>query len=146
MESEWDRFARELQDAVLEGYTDQLRHEFLHPQNIGKIENASSSASITGVCGDTIGMYLSISDGRIRDVKFMTDGCGFTTACASYVTRIAKGQTIEDALRIKPQDVDSHFGGLPEENKHCPELAVGTLSRAITNYLAGSRDRSEGPK
>jgi len=146
MENDWDRFARELQDAVLEGYTDQLKHEFLHPQNIGKIENPSSRAGITGVCGDTVEMYLSISHGRISDIKFVTDGCGFTTACASYVTRIAKGQTIEEALRIKPEDVDSHFGGLPEENKHCSELAVGTLASAISNYLAGSRDANERPK
>ena len=146
MESEWDRFARELQDAVLEGYTDQLKHEFLHPQNIGKIANPSSRASITGVCGDTVEMYLSISAGRINDIKFMTDGCGFTTACASYVTRISKGQTIEDALRIQPEDVDSHFGGLPEENKHCSDLAVGTLACALKKYLAGAGDSNQGLK
>ena len=138
MESEWERLARELQDAVLEGYTDQLRHEFLHPQNIGKMENPSGSARMTGVCGDTVEMYLSISDGRIRDIKFTTDGCGFTSACASYVTRISKGRSIQEALRITPQEVDSHFGGLPAENKHCSKLAVGTLASAIRNYLAGS--------
>ena len=143
MENDWEKFARELQDTVLEGYSDQLKHEFLHPQNMGKIENPSGSASITGVCGDTVEMYLSISDGRISDIRFATDGCGFTTACASYVTRISKGKTIEDALRIKPRDVDTYFGGLPAENKHCPVLAVGTLVRALEKYLAGSREGSE---
>jgi nitrogen fixation NifU-like protein len=143
MQSEWDRFAEELQDAVLEGYTDQLKHEFLHPRNIGRIENPSGSAKITGVCGDTVEMYLSISGRRISDIKFMTDGCGFTTACASYVTRMSKGRTIEEVLRITPEDVDSHFGGLPAGNKHCSELAVGTLVGAIGNYLAGSGDGNQ---
>ena len=143
-------WAEEVQEEVLqearERYGERAIGHWTKPHNFCATPDGCVSGRLTGPCGDTIEMYLSISDGRIRDVKFMTDGCGFTTACASYVTRIAKGQTIEDALRIKPQDVDSHFGGLPEENKHCPELAVGTLSRAITNYLAGSRDRSEGPK
>ena len=146
MESEWEKFAEELQDAVLEGYSDQLKHEFLHPQNVGKIENPRSSASITGVCGDTVEMYLSISEGRINDIKFMTDGCGFTTACASYVTRISKGKTIGDALRINPKDVDSHFGGLPAEHKHCSVLAVGTLVSALEKYLGGSPDGDEALK
>jgi nitrogen fixation NifU-like protein len=144
MESEWDRLAEELQYAVLEGYSEALKHEFLHPRNIGKIENPSSSASITGVCGDTIEMHISILEGRVSDIKFMTDGCGFTTACASYVTRISKGKTVEDALRIKPEDVDTYFGGLPEENRHCSDLAVGTLVRALEKYLGASGDGNEG--
>jgi nitrogen fixation NifU-like protein len=139
----WDRFAEELQNAVLAGYSDQLKHEFLNPQNIGKIAGYSTSASITGVCGDTVDMYISISNGIIEDIKFMTDGCGFTTACASYVTRISKGRTIEEALRIKPKDVDAYFGGLPEENKHCSDLAVRTLVCALEKYLDGSRDSNK---
>jgi len=35
----------------------------------------------------------------------MTDGCGATISCASYVTRTAKGKSIEEALLIKPDDV-----------------------------------------
>lgn len=47
-------------------------------------------------------MYLAIENGNIDDIKFMTDGCGATIVCASYVTRMVKGKAIKDALRIKP--------------------------------------------
>jgi nitrogen fixation NifU-like protein len=89
---------------------------------------------VTGVCGDTIEMYINVTDSRISDIKFMTDGCGFTIACSSYVTRTAKGKTIEEAFLITPEDVDEYFVGLPEENKHCAKLSVMTLQAVMENY------------
>ena len=129
-----DKIARDLQEAMLEGYSENFRSEFLRPENIGRMEDSDSHVSITGVCGDTVDMYLAIKDGRISDVKFMTDGCGATIACASYVTRLAKGKSIEDVLRIKPEHIDNYFEGLPEEHKHCAKLAVIALAAAVREY------------
>lgn len=134
MTQNYDKIVQDLQEAILEGYSEQFKNEFLKPKNIGKIKDSDSYARITGVCGDSIEMYLVIRDGRIRDIKFMTDGCGATVTCASYVTRTAKGKSIEEALRIKPEDVDKYFEGLPEEHKHCAKLAVITLTAAIEKY------------
>jgi len=130
----FDTLAQELQEALLKGYSENLKKEFLNPQNIGKIENPDSWSKITGECGDTVEMYLSIENGKIKDIKFWTDGCGFTIACCSYVTRIAKGKPVEEAYQIKPEEVDTYFSGLPEENKHCAYLAVNSLKAAIEKY------------
>ena len=118
----------------MKGYSEKFKKEFLKPKNIGKIKDSDSHVSITGVCGDTLEIYLVIRNGKISDIKFMTDGCGATITCASYVTRTAKGKSIEEALRIKPEDVDKYFEGLPEEHKHCAKLAVITLTAAIEKY------------
>lgn len=132
----FDKIVWEFQEAMLEGYSENLKNEFLNPLNLGKIEGPDSHVIVTGVCGDTIEMCLNISDGKISDIKFLTDGCGFTIVCASYVTRTVKGKTIEQVLLIKPEDVDKYFEGLPEENKHCAKLAVMALKAAIDKYLA----------
>lgn len=126
-----DEITKSLQEAVLEGYSQKLKDELFDPKNIGKIENPDSHVRITGVCGDTIEMSLTIKDGRIRDIKFMTDGCGATIACTSYVTRTVKGKSIEEALRVKPKDIDKYFEGLPEESKHCAKLSADTLTAAL---------------
>jgi len=118
----------------LEGCSEKIKDEFLNPKNIGKIENPDSQVSITGVCGTTVEMCLAIKDGKINDIKFTTDGCGATIACASYVTRTVKGKTVEDAHRMKPEDVDNYFEGLPEESKHCAKLAIDTLKAALNMY------------
>ena len=134
MADDLDKIASILQDDVFKGYSEKFKEEFLNPQNIGKIENADSQVSITGVCGDTVEMYLAIKDGRIDDIKFVTDGCGATIACASFVARTVKGKTIEEALRIKSEDVDDYFEGLPKESKHCAKLAIDTLKAAFDRY------------
>ena len=130
----YDRIAQHLQEAILEGYSEKFKNEFLNPKNIGEPEHADSNVRITGPCGDTIEMWLAVGDGKISDIRFMTDGCGATITCASYVTRTVKGKSVEEALRIKPEDVDSYFEGLPDEHKHCAKLAVVTLTAAIENY------------
>jgi nitrogen fixation NifU-like protein len=79
-------------------------------------------------------MYLAFKDERIDDIKFMTDGCGATIVCASYIARTVKGKTIKEALRIKPEGVDGYFEGLPQESKHCAKLAIDTLKAALDRY------------
>ena len=129
-----DEIAKCLQETVLQGYSQRFKDELFGPKNIGKMDDADSQISITGLCGDTVQMYLAIKDGKIDDIKFMTDGCGATIACASYVTRTVKGKTIEDAHRIKPEDVNKYFEGLPEESRHCAKLSIDTLKAALNMY------------
>lgn len=125
---------KRLQDAIFAGLSRKLKDELYNTGNIGTIENPDSRVRITGVCGDTIEMSMSIRDGKIQDIQFLTDGCGFTVACANYVSRTAKGKTVEEALAIEPDDVDRYFEGLPKENKHCAKLAVMTLRALLEEY------------
>ena len=134
MAEDYDRIAQHLQEAILEGYSEKFKNEFLDPNNVGELAHADSYVRITGPCGDTIEMWLAIEDGIISDIGFMTDGCGATITCASHVTGAAKGRTIEEALGITPQDVVEYFEGLPDEHKHCAKLAVMTLTAAIEKY------------
>jgi nitrogen fixation NifU-like protein len=130
----FDEIAKRLQDAIFEGYSQRLKEELFNAENIGAIENPDGHARITGVCGDTIEMFARVQDGKVHDIKFVTDGCGFTVACANYVARTATGKTVDEALGIEPDDIDRYFEGLPDENKHCAKLAVMTLRALIDDY------------
>ena len=123
-----------LQNSRLKGPSEKFKTELLNPQNIGKIDYPDSYVRVTGVCGDTIEMYLSVKSGKIINIKFLTNGCGATIACSSYVTRISKGKSIESAFKIKPKDIDNYFEGLPDEHKHCAKLAVITLKAVLKEY------------
>jgi len=142
MAEDVDDIVRSLQEAVFAGYSQRFKRELFNPRNMGIIENPDSRVRITGVCGDTIGMSLTLRDERISNIKFTTDGCGATVACASYVTRTAMGKSIEEALRMAPEDVDRYFEGLPEESKHCATLAVITLRAVLEQY--GSKPDEDG--
>jgi nitrogen fixation NifU-like protein len=134
MADDIDKIAQTLQEAIFKGYSEKFKQEFSNPKNIGKIEDADSQVSITGVCGDTIEMYLVIKNQRIDDIKFVTNGCGATIACTSYIARAVKGKTIKEAIKMKTEDVDSYFEGLPQESKHCAKLAIDTLKAVLNRY------------
>lgn len=134
MADDIDELVKSLQEAILAGYSQKFKDELFNPKNFGELENPDSHVRIKGVCGDTIEMSLIVRDERIHDIKFVTDGCGATVACASYVTRTAQGKSIGEAFRTEPEDVDRYFEGLPEEHKHCAKLAVITLRALLEEY------------
>ena len=80
---------------------------------------------------DTKQVWVRIANDVAVDATFWTDGCGASVVCASMVTLMAQGKTLEQAARINQQSVLNELGGLPEEDRHCALLAANTLREAI---------------
>ena len=112
-------------------FRNDRRDRVAHPDGYGKR---------TGECGDTVEMYLSIGNGRIRSVSYETNGCMNTNACANTVAELAEGRKVADAWEITPEDIVAYLETLPPENTHCAELAVGAFYLALRNYQELKRD------
>jgi nitrogen fixation NifU-like protein len=87
------------------------------------------------VCGDLLTIYIKVKDNRLEDVKFKTFGCGAAIATSSMITELAKGKTLEEAMKISRGDVADSLGGLPPIKMHCSNLAADGLHAAIQDYL-----------
>ena len=128
----------ELQEMVIadahEIYSDTVIYHAMQPRNIGEIRDASGFARVTGPCGDSMEMWIKVSNDAIDSARFMTDGCGSSTASGSMVTEMVKDKNISEAFKITQDDVLSSPGGLPEESEHCALLAICTIKAAIENY------------
>jgi nitrogen fixation NifU-like protein len=101
----------------------------------GRMNYSVSSSYLKGTCGDTMEFYLVIEKGRISEIKYYTEGCHATRACAAMAAKLADGKTIKDALLISAGEVITRLKGLPEDHLHCSILSVSTLYRAIADYL-----------
>jgi nitrogen fixation NifU-like protein len=86
-----------------------------------------------GECGDTIEIFLTFEEDHVKWVSFAADGCMNTRACANTVSVMTEGKTLDDAWKIKVEDVISYLETLPEKSHHCAELAVGALYMALTD-------------
>jgi nitrogen fixation NifU-like protein len=116
-------------------YTPKVMQNFANPQNVGEIENADGVGTVGNpVCGDLMTIYIKVKDDRLTDIKFKTFGCGAAIATSSMVTQMAKGKTIDEALKITREDVANELGGLPPQKMHCSNLAAEALEAAIKNY------------
>jgi nitrogen fixation NifU-like protein len=136
MSSELDKALEEIQKELWADYSETVIEHAQKPRNVGRIPNADGSASVTGPCGDTMEIWLKVSEGKIKEAKFWTDGCGTTIAAGSMITEMAKGKSVIEAAKIRSQGVLKALGGLPEDSVHCALLAANTLNAAIKDYLA----------
>jgi nitrogen fixation protein NifU and related proteins len=85
-------------------------------------------------------VYIKVEGDRIADIKFKTFGCGSAIAVSSMITEMAKGKTLDEAMKITNKDVAVALGGLPKNKLHCSNLGADALHSAIKNYL----DRKSG--
>lgn len=116
-------------------YTDQVMDHFLHPRNVGVIEDADGVGEVGNAkCGDIMKVYLKIKDGIIDDVKFSTFGCGSAIATSSIATEMIKGKPVEDALSLSNKAVVEALGGLPAYKLHCSVLAEEAVKAAVKDY------------
>ena len=116
-------------------YSRQVIDEFKDPANVGMVGNPDGIGIADGLCNDTMEITLKLEGNRISKCMFFTDGCGATIACGSRLTRMAIGRTVDEALAIRPEDLEKALGGLPEEHKHCASLAVIALRNAVRNCM-----------
>ena len=105
------------------------------PANMGRMNDPDGAAWTKGLCGDTMEMYLIVKGDDVVEVRFHTDGCAASRACGSTAARLAEGKTVSDVLRLAPADVLDAWADLPQGNIHCAILAIGTLHKAVADYL-----------
>jgi nitrogen fixation protein NifU and related proteins len=114
-------------------YSPQLLDHFQNPRNAGEIAGADAMAEIENpVCGDVLRLTLKASGGRITQLRFKAKGCVAAIACASALTELAAGKTMEQARSLGRADLDAAVGGLPQASTHAAQLAVDALSEALS--------------
>jgi len=144
MAQEFDDSFKELEQSVMEDmrkvYSEKTIDHFLNPRNLGGITAPDGFASMTGLHGSTMEIYLKVKDGKVTNASFWTDGCGCSIASGSILTELAKGKRLSEAQEITQQDVLKALDGLPEDDLHCALLAANTLKEAIKDCLVFKKE------
>jgi nitrogen fixation NifU-like protein len=116
-------------------YSEVVMDHFMHPRNVGVIENADGVGEVGNAkCGDIMKFYLKIEDEKIVDVKFETFGCGSAIAASSMATELIKGKPVSEALQLTNKAVVEALDGLPPHKIHCSVLAEEAIKAAVEDY------------
>jgi len=123
-------------------YNKKVMDHFMSPRNVGEIKDADGIGEVGNpVCGDMMTFYIKVRDNKLDDVKFKTFGCGAAIAVSSMVSEMAKGKTLDEALKISNKNVAKELGGLPKNKLHCSNLGADALHKAIENYLKKQKSK-----
>jgi len=122
-------------------YSDTVKDHFINPRNVLLEEESAFAPDARGQtgnikCGDQMLMLLKIKDDVITDVRWKTYGCASAIASTSMLSETIKGMKIEDAYKIRPEDLVEKLGGLPSFKIHCSVLGDKALREAIDDYLS----------
>ena len=121
-------------------YTEKVREHFFAPKNFltdeKELKFKADGIGIVGnpKCGDQMKMWIKVKNNKITDCRWQTFGCASALASTSILSEMAKGRTIEKALKITPKDIANKLGGLPAIKFHCSVLGDQALRAAIEDY------------
>lgn len=125
-------------------YSPTVKDHFFNPRNflVKDPEKGEFNAQgeVGGIaCGDVMSMWLKIDakEDKITDLKWRTFGCASAIAATSMFSVMVlenNGMKIDDALKIRPQDIMERLGGLPSRKIHCSVLADQAFHKAVENY------------
>jgi Mrp family chromosome partitioning ATPase len=93
--------------------------------------------------------WVLVREGKVEKSSYVTDGCGTSHACGSMATCLAEGKSLDQAVRLKQQDILAALEGLPKESEHCALLAANTLTAACKDYrrsLARGARKTSSPE
>ncbi len=113
-------------------YSLQLLDHFQNPRNAGQVTNPDASVQLENpACGDILKLTMRITSGRIVEIRFLAKGCVPAMACGSLLTELVQGKTIEEAGKLRREELVQGIGGLPEASTHSSHLAMDALAAAL---------------
>ena len=127
-------------------YSDVVKEHFFHPQNLfmpGEEKNyKADGVGYVGspACGDVMKIWIKVNPKteKITECKWQTFGCASAIASTSMLSVMVVengGLILEQAIKIKPQDILKRLGGLPDRKIHCSVLGDQALRAAINDYF-----------
>ena len=125
------------------GYSDKAITYFLDKKNMGSLPDADQVSELTGVCGDTMKIYLKMAEGRIKDAKIQVLGCPGAVASAMIAMDLVRGKTLDGAKQLQDGDIFRVLEQIPDQKQHCIRLTNKTLHKAIEEYEFGNGQKGE---
>jgi nitrogen fixation NifU-like protein len=113
-------------------YSAQVLDHFQNPRNAGDVSDPDASVQIENpACGDILKLTLKVTDGRIKEIRFRAKGCVPAMACGSMLTELVQDATVDQARKLRREDLVRAIGGLPEASSHASHLAIDALAAAL---------------
>jgi nitrogen fixation protein NifU and related proteins len=109
-------------------YSPLLLDHFQNPRNAGDVADPDASVQIENpACGDILKLSVRVADGRLEEIRFRAKGCVPAMACGSLLTELVQGRTVDEARKLRREELVEAIGGLPEASSHASHLAIDAL-------------------
>ena len=106
-------------------YSKKVIKHFTDPKFAGELKNPDAVGEVGNMaCGDIMRIYLKIKNNK----------CAAAIAASDTMCQLAKGKTLDQALKITAKDIAKELDNLPPVKFHCSVLGTEALKKAIDDY------------
>jgi nitrogen fixation NifU-like protein len=82
-------------------YRQVIMDHYKSPRNRGELDDGALTVTLNNpTCGDRIQIQMVVEDEKIKEAKFVGEGCSISLASASMMTEAVKGLSVEKALEL----------------------------------------------
>jgi len=111
-------------------YQEIIMEHNRNPKNFGSIDNPDAfNEAFNPLCGDSIKIYLMFDGNKIKNIKFISEGCAISKASASLMSELLLDQDTSSATNAIQE---FHKMITTNENNNYDELLLGD-SVALSN-------------
>jgi nitrogen fixation protein NifU and related proteins len=101
------------------------------PRNVGVLDHATGVGTVDDAeTENLIIVYVRVTQGRIESASFRALACSACIAATSIATVLLTNRRVDDTPITTDLLLDE-LGGLPEEKRHCAELAARAANLAL---------------
>lgn len=114
-------------------YREIILEHWKNPQNYGIINEADIDVSdYNPLCGDEIRVTILLSQDKVSEILFVSDGCAISKASASLLTEKIRGMNKEDVKKITPDEVIENLEvPLTPSRTKCALLVYSALQKGL---------------
>ena len=115
-------------------YSTELLNHFQNPRNAGELASPTATAQVENpACGDVMQLSIVVArdSGKISKARFRAKGCVAAIACGSLLTELLEGAPLDQARKLRREELIARLGGLPAESMHASHLAMDALSAVL---------------
>ncbi len=122
------------EDLRSKGYSETAIKHATVPVNMGDISEHDAFGISFHTTGDTIAIWIKVTDGIITNAFFNADKNDALTACGSLLTQLLSNKTLARAGKLTAEDVILALDGLPQEEQYAAGVAIQALQAAINDF------------
>jgi nitrogen fixation protein NifU and related proteins len=113
-------------------YSPEVLDHFERPRNAGQVRDADARVRLENpACGDVVELSAAVGGGKIVEIRFLAKGCVCAVACASALTEMVSGKSVEEAAQVSREELVRKVGGLPAASEHAGHLAIDALRELV---------------
>ncbi|MBA3724886.1 MAG: iron-sulfur cluster assembly scaffold protein [Armatimonadetes bacterium] len=120
-------------------YTPSTLSHLTSPRNLGSGPEPTYEGAVgTPGGGPYVVLKVYVSEGIVLKATYECNGCTATIASASALCELIVNKSVDEAMNIQPEDINTVLGGLPDGKGHAPVMAT----QALRNALVGGEGKT----